>query len=66
MNIVKHETLYTLTEVATILKVSRVSVWRWCRDGLVEHIILPHGQLRIPQSELDKLTELRRIQISNK
>ena len=31
----KHNELLTVKEVATYLRVSRVTVWRWCQQGVI-------------------------------
>ena len=47
------EKLYTLPEVAEILKVSRKSVYRYIQSGKLKATKV--GQWRIKQSDLDKL-----------
>ncbi len=32
---IRHNELLTVKEVATYLRVSRVTVWRWCQNGLI-------------------------------
>jgi len=32
---IKHNELLTVKEVATYLRVSRVTVWRWCQQGVI-------------------------------
>ncbi|MFY9263323.1 MAG: helix-turn-helix domain-containing protein [Arcanobacterium sp.] len=46
--------LLSPSEVADIFKVSRQTITRWCNNGKLNHIILPSGQFRIPQSEVDR------------
>jgi excisionase family DNA binding protein len=48
------EKLYTLPEIAEILKVSRKSVYRYIESGKLK-ASKATGQWRIKQSDLDKL-----------
>lgn len=52
----KHKTLYRITEVATMIGVGRVTVWRWCKEGKMQHVILPSGQIRITADEVNRFT----------
>ena len=49
---------YTITEVAKLLKVSRVTVYDWIEKGKMKAVELPglkNGRLRITEKELEKL-----------
>lgn len=47
--------LITTVAVAKQLTVSPDTVRRWARDGLIEAVTLPSGQLRFRQSDVDAL-----------
>ena len=47
------EKLYTLPEVATLLRVSRKTIYRYIESGKIKATKI--GQWRIKQSDLDKL-----------
>jgi excisionase family DNA binding protein len=48
-------TLCKLWDAERELGVSRVTLYRWCRRGLVQFTRLPSGHIRIPVSELERL-----------
>ena len=48
----KHKGTYRISEVADMLEVSRITVWRWCKDGKMAHVLLPSGQFRISHDEV--------------
>src|SRR5690242_4514947 len=51
---------YNISQAAALLGVSRVSVWRWIRDGALEATRLGHRTTRIRHEELeDMLLRLR-------
>jgi len=54
MQYMKQKTLYRITEVAKMINVGRVTVWRWCKDGKMQHVILPSGQIRITAEEVHR------------
>lgn len=45
--------LYTTKEIADILQVSVFTVFRWIREGKLEHVKIA-SQYRITQEQLDK------------
>jgi len=45
---------YRTSEVAKILDVSSVTVWRWCRDGKLKTVELPSGRRVIPRGEIEQ------------
>lgn len=47
--------LLTTSEVAGLLRVSRGTVINWINAGKISHIVLPSGQFRVPESELNKI-----------
>lgn len=52
--------LLTTVEAARELRVSRATITRWARLGIIRAARLPSGVLRIPRSEIDRiLSELR-------
>jgi len=46
---------YTTFEVAKMLGVSTLTVWRWCKQGKVRAWRTPGGHYRIPCEEVDRL-----------
>ena len=48
------ETFFTPEEVADSLKVSRYTVWKWIRDGMLTARKLPSGEYRIAQASFDE------------
>ena len=46
---------FRLGEVAKMLNVSYVTIWRWCNDGKVATVTFPSGQRRILRAEVEKL-----------
>ncbi|MBK8113244.1 MAG: helix-turn-helix domain-containing protein [Candidatus Accumulibacter sp.] len=48
---------FRLSEVAKMLGVSYVTMWRWCNDGKVATVSLPSGQRRILGAEVNRLLE---------
>jgi excisionase family DNA binding protein len=49
------EKLYTVREVATILRVKAITVHRWAKSDKIKIIKLPNGSVRIRESELKGL-----------
>lgn len=47
--------VYTVAEVAGLLKVTPKTVTRWIASGEVSAYRLPSGMLRIPKSEVEQL-----------
>jgi len=45
--------LYTLQEAADILKIKRITLYRWIRDGKIKAVILPSSRLRVRESDLE-------------
>ena len=45
--------LLRVSEVGALLHLSDGSVRGWLRRGYLRHVVLPSGQRRIPQSEVD-------------
>ncbi len=45
--------LLRVSEAGALLRLSDGSVRQWLRQGYLRHVILPSGQRRIPQSEVD-------------
>jgi len=46
--------ILTIKEVATYLKLSRTTVWRWCNNGMLNAFKVGRGW-RIHRSELEKI-----------
>ena len=49
--------LTTAREVATALKISDDTVWRWIRDGKIPGVLRVGGSLRIPAQWLEDFLE---------
>lgn len=45
---------YSIAQAATLLGVSRVSIWRWIRDGQLPALRLGHRTTRIKRQDLDQ------------
>jgi excisionase family DNA binding protein len=50
------EKYLTPKQVSEILQVSERTLYRWIRRGWIKAIILPGNRIRIPQSEILRLT----------
>lgn len=50
--------LLTIAEVATYLKLSRRTTWRWCKNGRLPAVKVGH-QWRISRSDLEKIVHHR-------
>ena len=48
-------TYYRVWDVERELSVSRATIYRWCKKGIVNYIRLPSGHIRIPVKEVEKL-----------
>jgi len=46
---------FTIIELAEKLRVSRDTIDRWVRRGLIEVVRLPSGHYRIPLAEVERL-----------
>lgn len=53
--VVDERSYVNITEAAAILGVSRVTIWRWIRDGRLAASQLGHRTTRIRRGELDRL-----------
>jgi excisionase family DNA binding protein len=51
--------LVRVTQAARLLGISRISIWRMMRSGLIASVELLPGLRRIPKSEIDRLAEIR-------
>ncbi|MCB0211829.1 MAG: helix-turn-helix domain-containing protein [Anaerolineae bacterium] len=47
--------LLTVQETADILRVSRSTVWRWCKDGTIPSAFKLGRTWRISSAEVDKI-----------
>jgi len=47
--------ILTVREVAEYLKLSRTTVWRWCKEGKLQAFKLGHSW-RVRRSELERIT----------
>ncbi len=45
----------TAQDVAILLGVTPYTVWKWVRNGKIEGVKLPGGDVRIPRTELEKM-----------
>jgi excisionase family DNA binding protein len=51
--------LYRIKEVAPLFNVSIETLRRWVKAGKLNVVRLPSGQLRIPESEVVRVLEIR-------
>lgn len=61
----KEEQYYTIKEVAEILKVAYLTVYRWVKDGKIEAYQLGK-EYRIKKDDLDKFMESSKYKTENK
>lgn len=61
----KEEQYYTIKEVAEILKVAYLTVYRWVKDGKIEAYKLGK-EYRIKKDDLDKFVESSKYKTKNK
>ena len=47
--------LYTISEVAKLLKVSRVSIYTWIEEGKLNVLTLPNDTKRITETEVKRI-----------
>lgn len=63
----KLELLWDPKQVASYFGVTKTTVWRWVRKGQVFDpsaiIRLPHGQIRIPRSEVERVAGVKKEEI---
>lgn len=57
----KDDRLLTPSEVAKRLGVSRATIWRWLKNKLLTFYLLPGGQIRINESDLEDFIEKHRL-----
>lgn len=50
--------VFSTSQVAKILGVSRQTVITWCNSGKLTFLRTPSGQIRIPEKELRRVTKL--------
>lgn len=55
----EERSLLTINEAARLASVSRKSIYRWIKAGILEHRILPSGTIRIYQESLLRAPGLR-------
>jgi len=55
----REKKFYTTFEVAKILSVNPLTVWRWCKKGKIKAWRTPGGHYRIPREEVDRLLSVR-------
>jgi excisionase family DNA binding protein len=48
---------YKVWDLERELSVSRVTIYRWCKRGVIEYVKLPSGHIRIPREEVEKLKQ---------
>ena len=51
------EKLWPLREIEEQFQVSYRTLWRWGRDGRMRVVRLPGGQLRVKDSEIQRILE---------
>ncbi len=52
-------TMKTVKEVAELLGVQRLTVYRWIKAGKLRVIRLPSGYIRVPDEELMRILEVK-------
>jgi excisionase family DNA binding protein len=50
-------TFYKVWDLERELSVSRATIYRWCKRGVIEYVKLPSGHIRIPREEIEKLKQ---------
>lgn len=55
MEELKEKKWFTTYEVARILDVSPMTVWRWCKSGKIKAGKTPGGYYSIPREEVEKI-----------
>ena len=50
--------LYTISEVAEILRVTRQTVYNWIKSGKIRVVRLPNGFIRITEDELKRILNM--------
>ena len=55
MEELKEKKWFTTYEVARILDVSPMTVWRWCKSGKIKAVKTPGGYYSIPREEVEKI-----------
>lgn len=50
-------TYYRVWDLERELSVSRATIYRWCRKGVIKYVKLPSGHIRIPKEEVEKLKQ---------
>ena len=51
------EKLYQPKEVAEMLSLKKLTIYRWIKAGKIKAVRLPNGRLRIAESELEKVVK---------
>lgn len=51
----KKETMCKLWDLERELGVSRATLYRWCKRGVIKSTKLPSGHIRVPYSEVELL-----------
>ena len=51
------ETMYKVWDLERELSVSRATIYRWCKKGVLRYVKLPSGHIRIPVQEISKLKQ---------
>jgi len=47
--------LYTVSEVAELLDVNKVTVQRWLDKGKIKYVQIGNGWRRVPDSEIERI-----------
>lgn len=55
------EALYRTNQVAGILNVTDATIRKWIKTGKLKGIKLPDGSHRIPQAEIDRITQIEEV-----
>lgn len=55
------ETLYTVKEVAQLLNMAEITIRQWMGRGQLKFIKLGTKAVRIPKSEIDRITDVQKL-----
>jgi excisionase family DNA binding protein len=47
--------MYKLRDLEVELNVSRETLYRWRRKGIIKSVTLPTGHIRVPREEVERL-----------
>ena len=56
----KRKRFYSTYELAKILGVAPITVWRWCKSGKIKAGKTPGGHYTIPKEEVERILQQMR------